>query len=484
METAKDLASIIILTHNNAPFTRQCLTSLRQYTDQPYEVIVVDNGSTDGFAQFLQSLSHPNMTVIVNRDNRGYAVACNQGLRVARGKILVLLNNDVILTPGWLHNLRACLASNSKIGMAGPLTNHITGSQCYPVKYQQIGVMQSFARRFNQSTPARWWPVKRLTGFCLALKREVINSVGYFDEGYALGNYEDDDLCMQVQRAGFTLMLAGDTFVHHYGSKTIQSLNTGMISAATTANRRRFMAKWGFDPLLNTLSGSREFRPPSGTIVTTPGGIYYIDFWMRRLLAPEHLTWLGRLREGVLRLSNPQLAALVDGPPLDPDCVSTGQAPSCLLVKDEQGTCHFLQRGFRRPIHQDCWLKLKLTCQRPVPVRAADLQGYPEGEPVLPSVLQGGWLPDRLVLRVHNHLLISEESTLRAIPMGLVHKCGLNHQAVMEANKTILDLYPIGPPVTLNNPPSAPASLIPPTGRTGAAAPMWHQPTPPTESNR
>ena len=97
------LTSIVIATHNQLPYTRQCLDSIRRYTDQPYEIIVVDNGSSDGTPEVLRSMA--DVRLIANAENRGFPAACNQGIRAANGSQILLLNNNTIVTTGWLDRM-------------------------------------------------------------------------------------------------------------------------------------------------------------------------------------------------------------------------------------------------------------------------------------------------------------------------------------------------------------------------------------------
>ena len=103
------LTSIVIVTHNQIDYTRQCLDSIARLTDEPYELIVVDNASTDGTVDYLRA--KPGVRLIVNHTNRGFPAAVNQGIAAASGKQILLLNNDVIVTTGWLFRLlRRCMA--------------------------------------------------------------------------------------------------------------------------------------------------------------------------------------------------------------------------------------------------------------------------------------------------------------------------------------------------------------------------------------
>ena len=112
------LTSIIIPCWGQLEFTRQCLAALKSHTRRPWELIIVDNGSTDGTPDYLAGVSDmANMpvTVITNATNRGFPAAVNQGLKAARGEYLVLLNNDVIVTDGWLEQLIGLV--NAKTGL-------------------------------------------------------------------------------------------------------------------------------------------------------------------------------------------------------------------------------------------------------------------------------------------------------------------------------------------------------------------------------
>ena len=102
------LASVIVPCFNELEFTRQCVAALARRTRSPWELIAIDNGSSDGTAAYLAGVADAApfpVRVIANTENRGFPAACNQGLRAARGEYLVLLNNDAVVTDGWLAQL-------------------------------------------------------------------------------------------------------------------------------------------------------------------------------------------------------------------------------------------------------------------------------------------------------------------------------------------------------------------------------------------
>ena len=237
--------SIVILTHNHLEVTKLCIESIRQYTNpQSYELIVVDNASTDGTPQWL--LQQQDIRSIFNPKNEGFPAGCNQGMRVATGDNTMLLNNDVVVTKGWLDNLLKCLYSQDDIGAVGPVTNRCAYYQTIPVNYQNLDEMQSFANEHNQSNPALWEERLKLIGYAFLFRRSVYEKVGELDEIFSPGNFEDDDFSLRIRQVGYKLMFCKDTFIHHFGSvsfneKPVEYQNLLKI------NEEKFVRKWGFD---------------------------------------------------------------------------------------------------------------------------------------------------------------------------------------------------------------------------------------------
>ena len=129
-ERKKDLVSIIIVTFNELCATKRCLKSIRECTSGDYELVIVDNASTDGTCEYLKSFGF--CKVIFNSENVGFASGINQGARISEGKYLMLLNNDTVVTSGWFEKMVACLELNSAFALVGPMTNDPdTGAQFY-----------------------------------------------------------------------------------------------------------------------------------------------------------------------------------------------------------------------------------------------------------------------------------------------------------------------------------------------------------------
>lgn len=239
------MVSIVILTFNQLEYTKKCIESIRKYTPESHEIIFIDNGSKDGTVEFLRRLvsENTNYRLIENKENRGFAGGCNQGIREARGEFILLLNNDVIVTEGWLSGLINCLKSSPDAGIIGPMTNNISGLQRIEVDYKKEEEIDDFARRFHGTYKGRRIPLRRIVGFCMLFRRGLIDKIGLLDETFGTGNFEDDDLCLRAELAGFRNYIAGDVFIHHYGSRSFIG-NKIDYNATMGGNRKRFNEKW------------------------------------------------------------------------------------------------------------------------------------------------------------------------------------------------------------------------------------------------
>lgn len=238
--------SIVILTHNKLEYTKMCIESIRQYTQTiPYEIIVVDNNSTDGTRDWL--LAQTDLKIIANPSNVGFPAGCNQGILAANGDAILLLNNDTVVTHMWLSRMVSCLYSDPQIGAVGPVTNNSSYYQSIPVTYNTMEAMQDFAREFNTVLPVRTEDRLKLVGFCMLIKRSVITNVGLLDESFSPGNFEDDDYSVRMILAGFRMMVCHSVFIHHFGSTSFRD-NPSEYQSLMQRNQSKFISKWGFNP--------------------------------------------------------------------------------------------------------------------------------------------------------------------------------------------------------------------------------------------
>jgi GT2 family glycosyltransferase len=239
-------ASVVVVTRDNLVFLRLCLESVLAGMDRPLELIVVDNGSRDGTPAYLDELAERNPSVrpIGNASNRGFAPASNQGATLAGGEVLVLLNDDTAVSPGWLGRLAAHLGEPS-VGMVGPTTNRIGNEAQVDADYQTWGELVRFADSRAQSHVGEAFEIQTLTMFCIAMRRALYEEIGPLDERFEIGLLEDDDYSRRVREAGYRLLCADDAFVHHFGETSFGKLvPSGEYTRVLAANRARYEEKW------------------------------------------------------------------------------------------------------------------------------------------------------------------------------------------------------------------------------------------------
>ena len=240
--------SVIIVAYKNEDLTRLCVESVLAETLYPnLEVIVVDNASPDGTANTLRyyEMRDQRITVILNDENRGFAAANNQGLAIAEGEFIVLLNNDTVVPRGWLLPLLRHL-QDPEIGMVGPVTNFAGNEAKIDVPYPSLEEMPDFAADRMQEKEGRCFDIEVLAMFCVMLRRDVFDSVGLLDEDFKIGMFEDDDYSRRVRERGYRTVCAEDAFVHHFGQAAFKDLlASGEYQTIWDANQAHFEKKWG-----------------------------------------------------------------------------------------------------------------------------------------------------------------------------------------------------------------------------------------------
>jgi GT2 family glycosyltransferase len=227
--------SIIIVTYNPGPILLDCLRSLPAGVgDLPYEVIVVDNASSDGLVGQAQA-AFPQHRYILNDDNCGFAGGNNQGLALASGDYVLLMNPDVVAQSDSLRALVAYLESQPSVGIGGPRTldrhGHLSLTAHGPytafnVLWQYLGLDRLFPHmvygryRRASGTATAPFPVAWVQAHCLMLKRAVYEQVGGLDEGFFLF-CEDPDLCDRAAQIGWETHFLPGAVVHHVESSSV-----------------------------------------------------------------------------------------------------------------------------------------------------------------------------------------------------------------------------------------------------------------------
>jgi GT2 family glycosyltransferase len=241
-------ASIIMLTHDNLVFNRLCLASILENTEYPnYELLAIDNASTDGTVEELQRLAQdvPHVRVILNDHNAGFGPGNNQGLAAATGEIFVLLNNDTMVPRGWLTRLARHLR-DPVIGLIGPGTNRTCNEAQLDIPYDTYAEFQAVARAQGERHEGEVHSIRMPMMFCTAFRRDVYERLGPLDEQYEVGMFEDEDYALRAKGAGYAVVWTPEVFVHHaYHASIGKLLPTGEYMRLVRLNQGRFEEKWG-----------------------------------------------------------------------------------------------------------------------------------------------------------------------------------------------------------------------------------------------
>lgn len=222
--------SLVIAAYNQLPYTRQCVESIERLTDVPYELIVVNNGSGNKTTEFLSRLK---ATVITNATNLGCAKAWNQGIRVCTGSTIGILNNDIVVTPGWLSGLLS-FKERTGHGIVSPAAREGL------LNYDLDAYAAEFTRRCSGAT--RRFDIYAA---CMIIRREVFERIGLFDEGFSFGGCEDVDLIWRAKEAGFSIGMTGSVLIHHFGMITQDAIKQTETRAYPASNLAHFKSKWG-----------------------------------------------------------------------------------------------------------------------------------------------------------------------------------------------------------------------------------------------
>lgn len=219
---------IIIPVWNQLQLTGECIDSIIRQTYFPYRLIIIDNGSQKETQEYLEELCRDGnitITLIRNETNLGYVKAINQGLRVSDADYVCLLNNDTKVDEQWLEELIKVAQSNPRIGIVNP------GG--HPGSYKK------------KELKGRWIEIGFATGFCMLIKREVIDKIGFFDEAYEIGFWEDTDYCQRAKKAGYICASAKASYVYHHSHKSFNFFKKNKVKELFEKNKNVFYSKWG-----------------------------------------------------------------------------------------------------------------------------------------------------------------------------------------------------------------------------------------------
>ena len=242
--SVKPSVSIIIPVFNNWRFTYKCLQSVVKHTQGSYEIIVVDNNSTDVTPQLLSDMQ--GIQVITNTSNEVFVNACNQAARQAKGDHLLLLNNDTEVTPDWLDAMLAPF-SDADTGIVGAKLLYPDGSlqEAGGIIWRD-GTGCNYGHGDNPNLPQYSYRrvVDYCSGACLMIPRKLWEQIGGFDQRYAPAYYEDTDLCFNVRALGYRVIYQPEALVLHYGGASAGKETSSGYKRFQEINRHKFVDKW------------------------------------------------------------------------------------------------------------------------------------------------------------------------------------------------------------------------------------------------
>jgi len=233
------LCDIIVPVYNSLTYARDCLDSVLRFSSaKSYQLYIIDDGSDAYTKDFLEDYTwqHDHISLHRNDSNIGFVKSCNLGLQLGRAPFVIFLNSDVVVTPGWLERLIKCAESDDSIAFVNPLTNRAAEIDVPMAPGANFFGMNELV----QGTENPAYPdVVTGVGFCMLLRRHVLDELGTFDEVYGRGYCEESDLCMRLTSSGYRTVVADDVYVYHKGRGTFVDRD-----AQYTANRRIFDGRW------------------------------------------------------------------------------------------------------------------------------------------------------------------------------------------------------------------------------------------------
>ena len=237
------MISIVIPAWNLHESTMECITAVRE-TTKDCEIILVDNGSDPPYTKPYTGFI--DCKLIRNSENKGFPAAVNQGVRASTGDVVVLLNNDVIVTPGWSEKL---LEGLNDYSIVGPVANDCAGMQraradVYENKEQLFSVAKNWAESYDGHIQDVRWVI----GFCMAFKRSVYEDVGPFDESLWPCCGEEIDFCLRAEEKGHKAGIVWGVYVHHDISSTFRLMDKEHpYEKIIERNEAHLEGKWGKD---------------------------------------------------------------------------------------------------------------------------------------------------------------------------------------------------------------------------------------------
>jgi GT2 family glycosyltransferase len=225
---------IIIPVWNQFELTKDCVENIMKNTGYPYRLIIIDNASDNTTRLYLEGLkktASPELTLIRNEENIGFVKAVNQGLKVSDAPYVCVMNNDTIPAPHWLENMVEFAETHKDIGLVNPQCN---GHLNTPIDI--------YARQLEKDKGV-YMEMNQCQGFCMLIKRELIERIGYLDEEFGIGGFDDTDYSMRAHKAGYRCAAIKNAYVYHRLHASFDK--SGDREDWVKRNQNIYYEKWG-----------------------------------------------------------------------------------------------------------------------------------------------------------------------------------------------------------------------------------------------
>jgi GT2 family glycosyltransferase len=235
------ICDIVVLTWNQKNTTKDFIESFQKNTILPARLIIIDNASKDDTASYLKSLKDTELVkfkVIINDQNKGFVGGMNQGIEASSAPYVCLANNDLIFTSGWLKEVIRVFENDTAIGVLNPNSNNL-GPKPKPGES-----IEGCARRLKQESFTDFLELPFCIGFCMFIKREVINKVGGLSKEFQPMFFEDSDYSMKAKKAGYKVGVAHKSYVWHIEHASFVQWPQEK-ERIFVQSRQTFTKKWG-----------------------------------------------------------------------------------------------------------------------------------------------------------------------------------------------------------------------------------------------
>ena len=231
---------IVMPVWNQREYTKDCVDSILKNTgDIDYRLIIIDNASGEETKLYMESLKSSlgqKMLLVRNENNLGFVKAANQGMRLSEASYVCLINNDTLVTEGWLSEMIKVADGSSSIGLINPSSNNL-GQK--PEKGESI---ETYAKKIRESS-GKFFEIGSAIGFCMLIKKELIGKIGVFDEIYGMGNFEDTDFSRRAVKEGYICVRACGAYVYHREGTSFGRDRT--FDENFERNRQVYEFRWG-----------------------------------------------------------------------------------------------------------------------------------------------------------------------------------------------------------------------------------------------